>query len=137
MMEIRETKLKDYKQIYDLLESEEMNINNLTKNKFSSMLKKNKGGYFVALDKKNVIGNIFSNYDGGNYVYIYKLITNKNYRRKGIANLLIKKVLTKYNKKDLWVYCHIRKENKSSIKAFAKLGFKIRKKHRLFDVVIK
>src|SRR3989344_3927060 len=131
MIKIRETKLKDYKEIYDLLESEDMNINSFTKNKFSNMLKRNKGGYFAALDGEKVIGNIFSNYDGGNYVYMYKLVVNKNYRKKGVANLLIKKILTKYNKKDLWVYCHIRKKNKPSINAFAKLGFKIRKKHRL------
>ena len=137
MIKIRKTKLKDYKEIYTLLKSEDMLINNLTKNKFSNMLRRNKNYYFVALEDDKIIGNIFSNHDGGNYVYIYKLVVKKGYRKTGVGNQLIKKVLTVHNKKDLWVYCHIHKENKASINLFKKLGFKIRETHRLFDSIIK
>ncbi len=134
MIKIKQTKLKDYKEIYNLLKAENMLLNNFTKNKFSKMLRRNRNLYFIATDNNKVIGSVFVTYDGGNYVYLYKLIVHKNYRNKGIASLLIKKILDKFKQnKDIWIYCHIHKTNKSSIRVFSKLGFNRRKKHYLFD----
>jgi len=133
-MNIRQTKLGDYTGIYNLLKSEGMIHISLPKDKFSRMLKKNKGLYFVAVEKKRIIGNVFASYDGGMYVYVYKLAVDKNYRRKGAAKKLLAKILNKFkNNRETRIYCCIRKENNASIGLFTKLKFAERKDLYFFD----
>ncbi len=134
MIKTRLTKINDFEAVYNLLKAGDMLLINFNEDKFSQMLKRNKGSYFVAVDKRKVIGSIFASYDGGNYVYVNKLIVDKVYRNKGIASKLIQEVLNKFNdNKDIWVFCHIKEDNQASIKTFQKMGFKKREEHRLFD----
>jgi len=134
MIKIRKTKVSDYQEIYNLLRSEDMALDKLTKERFSRMLKKNKDYFFVALSDTEVIGNIFASEDGGYYGYVYKLIVRKDYRKKGVAQMLTKKVLDEFNKNDvLWIYAHVKKGNAASISLLKKFGFKIRESHLLLD----
>lgn len=66
---------------------------------------------------------------------MYKLVVAKNYRMKGIAQILLKKVLAEFKKKDiLWIYTHVHKENVASINLLKKFGFNIRDSHYLIDI---
>lgn len=134
-MKIRETKVGDYNEICNLLKAEDMMFKSFDINKFKKMLVKNKGYYLVASEKGKIIGNIFACDDGGYYGYIYKLVIHPNHRNKGVASILIKKILEKFAKDKIrWIYAHIRKDNSTSISLFNKLGFKVRDTHLLLDI---
>jgi ribosomal protein S18 acetylase RimI-like enzyme len=132
-MEIRETKLSDYGQIFTLLKQEDMTFEFFTKKKFSDMLKRNKGFYLVVAEGDKIIGSIFATHDGGYYGYVYKLIVRKDYRQKGVASMLLREVLNKL--RDIpWIFAHIEKTNKTSLNLFKKFGLNIRKTHNLVDI---
>jgi len=132
-MEIRETNLSDYEQIFNLLKQEDMTFEFFTKEKFSNMLKRNKGFYLIAVEHNKVIGSIFATHDGGYYGYIYKLVVHKDYRQKSIAGMLLQEVLNKL--KDIpWIFAHIEKTNKLSLNLFRKFGFNVRETHNLVDI---
>ena len=134
-MILRNTKIEDYDGIYELLNASDMVFYSFSREKFKKMLNKNKGCYFVAIDKNKIVGNIFAAHDGGYFGYIYKLAVLKHHRKDGIATALIEKVLGRFKEvKVRWVFCHIRKKNKISINLFKKFGFKDRKIHSLFDI---
>ena len=58
-----------------------------------------------------------------NVIYIWEIVTDKNYTGKGIANKLIKYILEKY--KNYTIYSCINKLNIASLKLHEKNGFKI------------
>lgn len=131
---IRKTTLSDYKEIYDLLKSEDMVFDKFTKERFARMLKKNGNYFFVAVIDDLIVGSVFANDDGGYYGYVYKIAVKKDVRRKGVAQLLTQRALEEFDKRDiLWIYAHVRKENLPSINLLKKLGFKIRESHFLLD----
>ncbi len=133
-IKIRKTQLSNYEEIYNLLKFEDMVFDKFTKKRFLGMLRKNRGYYFVAIVNNLTVGSIFANDDGGYYGYIYKIIVRKDFRGKGVAQLLTKKVLEEFKKRDVpWIYAHVRKENLSSINLLKKFGFKVRDSHYLLD----
>ena len=134
-MIIRNTKMGDYKDIYVLLTQEWKISDQFTKKTFGKMLERNKGYYFVCVDKNRVIGNIFASHDGGYQGHIYRLFVDKNYRKRKVGTRLIETVLKKFKKDKInWVYCHIKKDNIHSINLFKKFGFSERQTHGLFDI---
>ena len=90
------------------------------------------GSSFVAQEKGRVIGYVASqiiNYQHGvdKLLWIEYIVTKKEYRRQGVATLLLKKLVdhAKRNRIDR-VYTTINPDNTASIKLHQKLGFNVK-----------
>lgn len=107
-MEIKEVKLEEFDEVYEDLvnlefENEQIHFpnKNLNIEKTKSIIKnikgymqENKAYVFVAIEEDNIIGYIWcypKAYFDENRIYVNALIVKKDYRRKNIGQLLLKK----------------------------------------------
>lgn len=134
-MILRQTKLSDYPRVATLLRTCGLVDDWFTRDLFKRILTRNRGFYFVVEDRGDIVGSAFGTTDGGCLGYIYKVAVAPTYRRRGLAQKLVSRILREFkrNKVDEWVFVHIAKKNQASIKLFNGLGFKIRKTHYLVD----
>ncbi len=124
---IRKTKESDFPAITKLLEDPNI-AGRATRKQFQRMLRKNEGLFFVAESDEKVIATIFGMHDGGYAGYIYKLAVAKDYRRKGIATLLLRKVIEQFKKAEIPVALALTgKTNKAAQKLLGSLGFSERR----------
>lgn len=136
---VRLTKPSDYKNIRTLLLRNGMIGSYFTPALFRRLLKRNKGLYFVAESKGKIIGNLFSTHDGGYCAYLYKMCVDSNWRRSSVATELNKAAITKLRKFNIvgWVFCHVRKNNKISLKFCKSLGLEPLLTHYVVDGIIR
>lgn len=95
-MNIRTMTISDYDSVYALwLSCREMGLNNLDDSQegIARYLKRNPSTCFVAEENGEVIGVIISGHDGRRG-YIYHTAVKTEYRRQGIAKLLVNAALS-------------------------------------------
>lgn len=125
-MDFRIMKCEDYSQVYDLwMACTGMGLNNLDDSPegIAIFLQRNPDTCFVAAESNKIIGVILVGSDGRRG-YIYHTAVHPDYRRKGIAQMLVEKSLNALeeigiHKAALVVF----KKNENGNKFWEKLGF--------------
>lgn len=94
-MNIRIMKISDYNEVYTLwLSCAGMGLNNLDDSRegIEKFLNRNPDTCFVAEDNNNIIGVIMAGNDGRRG-YIYHTAVREEYRKQGIASMLVDRVV--------------------------------------------
>ncbi|MBE5944984.1 MAG: GNAT family N-acetyltransferase [Lachnospiraceae bacterium] len=94
-MNIRIMKISDYNEVYTLwLSCAGMGLNNLDDSRegIGKFLNRNPDTCFVAEDNNNIIGVIMAGNDGRRG-YIYHTAVREEYRKQGIASMLVDRVV--------------------------------------------
>lgn len=136
---INEMTLIDFEQIKDILITDFDDF--WSSEILANEIKKLNSKYIVAKIEDEIVGfaGINYNYD---YVEIMNIVCRKNYRRKGIASVLLEKLIL--NSKEFNVSkigLEVSEENIPAIKLYEKIGFKEvgrRKKYYngIFDAIL-
>lgn len=131
---IREMKESYFEPILLLLNASDISTEYLTHDGFKKMLERSGRFCFVAVVDEKIVGSIFGEHDGGFTGSMRRLAVDTNYRRRGIASALVKRVIEEFEKSGIpWKYVHVEKSNAASIQLFKKLGFHLRDTHCLMD----
>jgi RimJ/RimL family protein N-acetyltransferase len=91
---------------------------------------KNKGFYFVAEEKKEIIGQImvtfeWSDWRNENIWWLQSIYVKEHWRKKGILKKLIKTIKTLGLTKNVHTFrLYVHKNNKGAISAYEKIGMK-------------
>ena len=120
-MNYRQIKLSDYENLVSFWK-ENYFVNEVDDlDRFKLFLEKNPGLSLLAEDDGKIIGTVLGSFDGRRG-YIQKLVVEKNYRKKGIGELLINKIIEKLRKVGV-LYIPISVEEER-ISFYEKCGFK-------------
>lgn len=128
-MDFRIMKCEDYSQVYDLwMACTGMGLNNLDDSPegIARFLQRNPDTCFVAAESNKIIGVILVGSDGRRG-YIYHTAVHPDYRRKGIAQMLVEKSLNALDEIGIHkVALVVFKRNENGNKFWEKLGFTVR-----------
>ena len=99
---------------------------------YKKKIKKKDCIFFVAVDKKKIVGYIFGEIETPEHPHIYKkrgyivdAFILRKYRRKGIGEKLYKKLIKWFkSKKVKWIKVGVYANNINSIKFWERMGFK-------------
>ena len=126
----RRGELKDMSLLFDWVNDKEVRNNSLKKNVidwgehqnwFRNKIEDDKCHIYIYLNKyNNPIGQLRIEYIENEWVIDYSV--DRNYRKLGLGNLLIKDVLGKYQNETFKAF--VRTENIASIRVFQNIGFK-------------
>lgn len=131
---IRSTTDKDYAAVRQLLTETGLVDPYFDQDRFEGMLDRNSSFCYVAEISGNVVGNAFGAHDGGFRGYISKVAVGENWRRRGIASGLVKRILEAMDEAKIpLVFSHVEKTNAASLAMLQRSGFQIRDTHYLAD----
>ncbi len=103
----RKAKIEDVPFILDILNSVSGNVKDINSNQF-----------LIAQDENKIIGCVrIQNIDG--YFELASLAVLPDYRKRGIGNILVTKIIKENTKRPLYLFCNIKNEG-----FYKKLGFK-------------
>ena len=128
-MRIREMKIDDYDDVYDLwINATGMGLNNIDDSiqGIEKYLNRNPKSCFVAMEDNKIIGVIMSGHDGRRG-FIYHTAVHINYRKQGVGRQLVESAMRALymegiNKVALVVFSH----NKTGNAFWEKMGFSSR-----------
>ena len=126
-MKIEYAKIKDATELAEVDKIGDNELNGWLPNKkqdFARIIKKSKNSIILAKNKNKIVGYLSSRPDKeSKWLWVEDIYILKNWRKKGLAKLLIKKLVKYKNKKFKKRKIVLLTGNKNS-KVFGRIGFK-------------